>query len=329
MLPAAASLKKQGANKGATTAFLISTPESGVDSIAVTYALLDPVMTVMRPVAAFITALSAGILENFISFKKDQEEVVYTNSCPVDNCCDGVDCPPEVHKAHHNVFEKIRAGIRYAVVDVWGDIVMWFFAGLLLAGIITALIPADFMKQWFGGGVSSMLIMLVFGIPLYICATASTPIAAALILKGVSPGAALVFLLVGPATNITSLSVLVGILGKASVVRYLLMLSLLAVLFGLSVDYVYQFMNISPIAIVGEAGELVPYSFKLVASLLLIVLSIQPFIELFKKMRMKKSGNENTFYVDFPPINPKVRRSSSVTLQPAKIKKKNKIEKQK
>ena len=197
MLPAAASLKKQGANKGATTAFLISTPESGVDSIAVTYALLDPIMTVIRPVAAFVTAMVAGLLENIISFEKEKGTPNIDNSCPVDNCCDGVDCPPQKHRRHHSRLEKIRAGIRFAVVDVWGDIVMWFIVGLILAGTITALIPDDMMARWLGGGMSSMVLMLVFGIPLYICATASTPIAAALILKGVSPGAALVFLLVG------------------------------------------------------------------------------------------------------------------------------------
>ena len=174
-----------------------------------------------------------------------------------------------------------------------------------------------------------MLLMLVFGIPLYICATASTPIAAALILKGVSPGAALVFLLVGPATNITSLSVLVGILGKRSVVRYLFMLSLFAVLFGLSVDFIYQFLGISPIAIIGEASELVPYSVKIAASILLILLSIQPFIELFRKLRTKKSADGTTYYADFPPINNKAKRASGITLIPVELKRKNNIEKPK
>jgi len=320
VLPAAASLKKQGANKGATTAFLISTPESGVDSIAVTYALLDPVMTVVRPVAAFITGLAAGVVENFLSYDTNNENIKVNNSCPVDNCCDGTDCPPEKHKAHHTLWEKIVAGIRFAVVDVWGDIVMWFFAGLLLAGVITALIPEEFMANWFGGGISSMLLMLVFGIPLYICATASTPIAAALILKGVSPGAALVFLLVGPATNITSLSVLVGILGKRSVVRYLLILSAMAVLFGLGVDYLYLIAGISPIAILGEASEIVPYGLKVAASILLVVLSVKPFIELFKKMLRPKTDKQ-THFSDFPTIHSAVTHSKGKVLKPVSIKK--------
>ena len=301
MLPAAASLKKQGANKGATTAFLISTPESGVDSIAITYALLDPIMTVVRPLAAFVTAVSAGILENLLTYGRKQDNIAVANNCPVDNCCDGINCPPDVHKNHHTLFEKLKAGIRFAVVDVWGDIVIWFFVGLLLAGIITALVPDDFMAGWLGGGIGAMLLMLVFGIPLYICATASTPIAAALILKGVSPGAALVFLLVGPATNVTSLSVLYGILGKKSVFRYLIVLSVMAVAFGLGVDILYNMLNISPVAIIGEAAEFVPYSAKVAATVFLIILSISPFYNFLKNLRRSDKA-EQTYFSDFPAL---------------------------
>ncbi len=301
MLPAAASLKKQGANKGATSAFLISTPESGVDSIAITYALLDPIMTVVRPIAAFVTALFAGFLENTINDPDAGKAIKKDLTCPVDNCCDGTDCDPEEHKRHHSVLEKWKAGIKFGVVDVWGDIVVWFFAGLLIAGIITALIPEDLMSRYLGGGLHSMLIMLVVGVPLYICATASTPIAAALILKGVSPGAALVFLLAGPATNVTSLSVLYGILGKKSTVRYLLVLSIFAVLFGLAVDQVYRLSNISPQAILGEAAEVVPYWLKLTGTIVLMVLSIQPLSVWLKKRWGKKEPSSQPL-AGFPDI---------------------------
>jgi uncharacterized membrane protein YraQ (UPF0718 family) len=185
VLPAAVSLKKQGASNGATTAFLISTPESGVDSIALTYALVDPVMTVARPVAAFSTAAVAGIAENMLGSEKGIKPVAPDLSCPVDNCCDGVDCLPEVHSTHHTFFEKLKAGFRYARIELWGDIAPWFLFGLLLAGLITTLVPSDLMVKHLGGGLPAMLIMLAAGVPLYICATASTPIAAALILKGV------------------------------------------------------------------------------------------------------------------------------------------------
>ena len=300
VLPAAASLKKQGANNGATTAFLISTPESGVDSIAITYALLDPIMTVARPVSAFITAVAAGISENLLHSQKDEDwQRVIDKSCPVDNCCDGNDCPPAEHAIHHTLGEKLWAGLKYAVGDLWGDLAGWFFAGLLLAGVISALIPEELMTRYLGGGLHSMLIMLLVGIPMYICATSSTPVAAALILKGVSPGAALVFLLVGPATNVTSLSVLFGILGKRATAIYLITLSLFAVLSGLLLDQVYGSFGISAQAMVGQAGEVIPYWLQLAGAILVILLSIKPLYLIlrralsFKKVNpQKKSGND-------------------------------------
>jgi uncharacterized membrane protein YraQ (UPF0718 family) len=296
VLPAAVSLKKQGANTGATTAFLISTPESGVDSIAISYALLDPIMTVARPVAAFFSAMAAGITENLFRHKKDQAVESPDLSCPVDGCCDGVDCPPEAHGRHHTFQQRITAGVRYAFVDVWGDLVLWFFIGLLLAGLITTAIPAGMVDRYLGGGIHSMLLMLVFGIPLYICATASTPIAAALILKGVSPGAALVFLLAGPATNVTSLTVLFGILGKRATAIYLLAVSAAAVGFGLLVDEVYHLMGVSPQAVVGQAGELVPPWAQLGGALLLLLLSLRPIYLRFSswKASIKKPRASDT-----------------------------------
>ena len=310
MLPAAASLRKQGANKGATTAFLISTPESGVDSIAVTYALLDPVMTIVRPVAAFFTAVFAGIAENIFFWKKEEQQLVIDRSCPVDNCCDGIDCPDKVHRHHHSYREKVVAGLRFSYQDVWGDIAVWFFIGVFIAALITVLVPDEVMATFLGGGLSSMLVMLVVGIPLYICATASTPVAAALILKGVSPGAALVFLLVGPATNITSLSVLFGILGKKSTVLYLASLSFCAVLFGLGVDWLYQFLNISPRAILGEATEVIPPVVKWISVVILLGFSVQPLRFYIKKLVTPKK-KQTTFISGFPLAGEKNMRDNN------------------
>jgi uncharacterized protein len=276
VLPAAVSLKRQGANNGATTAFLISTPESGVDSIALTYALLDPVMTVARPVAAFTTAAVAGIAENMLSSDKETKTIQPDLSCTVDNCCDGVDCLPEVHKTHHTFFEKLKAGLSYALFELWGDIAPWYLFGLILAGIITILIPSELMAKHLGGGLPAMLIMLAVGIPLYICATASTPIAAALILKGVSPGAALVFLLAGPATNVTSLTVLLGLLGKRATAVYLASIAVVSVACGLVLDQVYAFLGISAQAVAGQAAEIIPLWAQIVGALALLGMSAKP-----------------------------------------------------
>jgi uncharacterized protein len=300
VLPAATLLQKKGANKGAVTAFLIATPESGIDSIAISLALLDPVMTVMRPVAAFITAIGAGFLENSLHWTKRERVAPVDLPCPTDYCCDGTDCPTGKH-AHHPFFEKVQAGLRFAFLDIWGDIVLWFFLGLLVAGSIMALIPDAFMEHWLGGGFSSMLVMLVVGIPLYICASASTPIAAALILKGVSPGAALVFLLVGPATNITSLTVLTGILGPKSTLRYLLTLSVFAVILGLGVDEFYRYFEIIPKAVIGEAADLIPLQVKVAGAIILLVLSIRPVFVRIRKIISRPKPTMH-FQSGFPEI---------------------------
>ncbi len=296
VLPAAVSLRKQGANTGATTAFLISTPESGVDSLAITYALLDPVMTVARPVAAFATAAAAGIAENTLSHSENEKAVPADLTCPVDACCDGGECSPEAHKQHHTLKEKIVAGVKYAFTDVWNDMAGWFLIGILLAGLITALIPDEVMARFLGGGLSSMLLMLAVGIPLYICATASTPVAAALILKGVSPGAALVFLLAGPATNVTSLTVLWGTIGKRATAIYLTAICLSAVFFGLMVDRLYGVLGIEPQALLGQAGEFMPVWAQWAGALLLLVLSIKPvfrsILSRVKKVRNSEAACE-------------------------------------
>ena len=289
VLPAAASLKKQGANKGATTAFLISTPESGVDSVALTYALLDPVMTVARPAAAFATATAAGLSENLLSKEDEEHKAQPDLSCPVDGCCDGQECLPEDHLSHHTFSEKLRAGLGYALNDLWNDIAVWFLIGIFLAGLITTLVPEDALTRYLGGGLPSMLIMLAVGIPLYICATASTPIAAALILKGVSPGAALVFLLVGPATNVTSLTVLLGILGKRATAIYLTAIAISAVVFGLALDQVYAILGISAQAMAGKATEVIPPWAQMGGAVVLLALSVRP---VFHTLRSKLVGGK-------------------------------------
>ncbi len=251
-----------------------------MDSIAITYALLDPIMTVARPVVAFVTAFTAGLTENLFNYNQQAREIMPDLRCPVDGCCDGVNCEPAVHSRHHTFFEKLRAGFGYAFKDLWNDIAAWFLFGLLLAGFITVLIPDDIFSRYLGSGLPAMLLMLAVGIPLYICATASTPIAAALILKGVSPGAALVFLLAGPATNLASLTVLIGTLGKRATAIYLSSIAVCSVLFGLVIDQIYGYWGFSAQAIVGQASEVIPLWLQWAGALLVVALSIKPVYRL-------------------------------------------------
>ncbi len=283
VLPAAAALKKQGANNGATTAFLVSTPESGVDSISISWALLDPLMTIFRPFSAFVSAFTAGVVENLINPPQSVDNVSPAVSCPVDDCCDKTECSPQDQQRHHGFIEKAGVGLRYAVTELWGDLAGSFFVGIVLAGFITVLLPDTFFQSYLGGGISAMLLMLVIGIPLYICATASTPVAAAFILKGVSPGAALVFLLVGPATNIASLSMLTRLLGKRSTVVYLLSISITSILCGLVLDQIYDFFDLSAQVTVGQATEIIPFWVQIGSTVMLLALSVQPLLKYLRK----------------------------------------------
>jgi len=305
VLPAAASLKKQGANNGATTAFLISTPESGIDSISITWALLDPIMTIARPVAAFISAITAGLAENLFNPPRQQTTPPIPCGCSTDhNHSDS--CTPTTITPPKSLFTKIGSAIHHAGSDLWAELAGWFFFGLLLAGAVTVLVPDDMMGRYLGGGFTSMLLMLAVGIPLYICATASTPIAAALIMKGVSPGTCLVFLLVGPATNMASISVLTGLLGKRATALYLVSISLMSILCGLAVDAVYLSLGISAAAVAGSAFELIPPWLELAGAIVLLLLSVKPLIKIFKKMFGKKesgcgcSGDDCTSHPTHP-----------------------------
>jgi uncharacterized membrane protein YraQ (UPF0718 family) len=289
VLPAASALKKGGANNGATMAFLVSTPESGVDSISISYALLDPIMTVARPVAGFLTAVVAGVAENLMGPAGEKHAISPRPASlrPVGDCGCGPACGNGKPAHKTTCLSKIKKGLLYAVNDLWGDMAGWFFLGIFLAGVIAVLVPDDLASRYLGGGLEAMLVMLVVGIPLYICATASTPIAAALIFKGVSPGAALVFLLAGPATNITSLSVLLGIFGKRATAIYLSSIAVISVLCGVTLDAVYAFYALSPKAAVGQGGEFLPAWIELVAAAVVLLLSFRTF---WAKLRQRRKN---------------------------------------
>lgn len=277
MVPAVAGLKKQGANNGASVAFLISTPESGVDSIALTYSLLDPIITVIRPVTAFITATVAGIAENLLGRSYTHSvEMTPDLSCPVDQCCDGVDCDPADHARHHTFMEKLQAGAMFAFDELMSDLATWFMLGILLAGLITALVPESFIAGNFGSGLFAYLGMLVVSLPMYVCATMSTPIAAALVLKGMSPGAALVLLMAGPATNMATLTTVAGILGRRTLVIYLISIAACTLLFAFLTDAIYAGFGISAKAAAGVgAREVLPAWVEMTSAVVLAALILR------------------------------------------------------
>jgi uncharacterized membrane protein YraQ (UPF0718 family) len=221
-------------------------------------------MTVFRPLSAFITAITAGIFANNLAGKTEEKEETKEDGRP-DN---ETSCTCEVPEGRQR--GKLHNLLHYAFVDLLNDIVFWLIIGIIIAGIISALVPDNFFEKYLGSSFLSMIVMLIFGVPIYMCAASSTPIAAALILKGLNPGAALVFLLAGPATNAGTIAAVGKFLGKRMMLIYLGTIVFSSVLLGFILNGIYGALNISPAAVVGQASELLPESLKIAGSLILL-----------------------------------------------------------
>lgn len=277
VIPAASGLRRQGASKGATTSFMISTPETGVDSMAVTWALLDPVMTVLRPIAAFVTAAVAGFAVNALPEDTPQKPAAQDFAmatgcgcgCEDDNCTDA---------QQPSLKERLREGFNHAFGEMLADIGKWLLIGIGIAGAISAFVPEAFLEEYLGNELLSLLVMLVAGVPLYVCATASTPIAASLALKGLSPGAALVFLLASPATNAATITVATRILGKRATAVYVAAIALVSVVVGWLVNRVYFALGLDITAWVNAAEADSVTVFSMVSSVALLLLVLRSMV---------------------------------------------------
>lgn len=278
VLPAAAGIRDQGASKGATMSFLISTPETGVDSIAVSWALLDPVMTVLRPVAAIITAAMAGLGVDILDRKEERKSLItpppkleplqQESGCGcAGGCCGGATAENGEKKS---ILQRAAGGLYYAFTDLLGDIGAWFLLGVVIAGIITALLPSGSLADWLGTGAWPMLAALAVAVPLYVCATASTPLAAALVLKGLSPGAALIFLLAGPATNMATITVVAKLLGKRAAVIYVGCIVVASLALGALTNLLYTNMGLSTAGWLAE-GESEVFGVVAIASAIVLL----------------------------------------------------------
>lgn len=284
VLPTALGLKKQGASKGSTTAFMIATPETGVDSMAVTYALIDPIMTVVRPVAASITAVFAGVLVNMFPEKKEaplplngmMAHAGHSHGHDETSCCAKGSCNED---GSLTMYGKFLSGMRYAFDEMIADIGRWLLIGVVIAGIISAVVPADALDQYVGTGFLSYLVMLVVALPLYVCATASTPIAASLLLKGLSPGAALVFLLAGPATNGATITVMLKALGKRAAGLYVFSIVVCSLALAYVVDVLYASLGIDITAVVSTVSETLPHWVGAASGVILLILVGKSFIK--------------------------------------------------
>lgn len=261
VVPLAVALRRQGASAPATMSFLITTPESGIDSILLSWGLLGPVMAVARPLASFASALLAGAFSRFAPAAPPHGTVAGP-ACGGDGC--GCHAPP-------------RSWTRRLVgetCELFDDLVFWMWIGIVTAGVLAALLPGDLAALGLGGGIGPMLLLLLVGIPLYVCASSSTPVAAALLLKGVSPGAALVFLLAGPATNAASLLLLHRTFGRRFIATYLAGIAVGALASGLALDALVEAYgwSITP-GLASASGDEAPGAWALGAALLFVALS--------------------------------------------------------
>ena len=223
VIPTAMSLHKEGASRAATISFLIATPQTGIDSIIATYSLMGFPFALLRPVAAIATALTGGILTAKFSDKKAENSTNNNHA--------------EATETSKGFWAKIADALKYAFVDMMQDIGKWLVMGLIIAGLITIFVPTSFFEVFAQNSLLSMLFVLLLAIPMYLCATGSIPIAVALMLKGLSPGTALVLLMAGPAVNTASMLVIGKVLGKRSLLIYLLSIVAGAIVFGLLIDY--------------------------------------------------------------------------------------------
>lgn len=219
VIPTGTSLYREGASKGATVSFLISTPQTGVDSILATASLIGIPFAIIRPVVAFVTAITGGLLVN----RFDRE-----NANAAKRTADTA--------SKKSFIAKIIGSLKYGFIDMIQDIGKWIIIGLVVAAIITVVLPDNFFVEFNDYPLLNMFVILAVSMPMYLCATGSIPIAVALMLKGLSPGAALVLLMAGPATNMATILVINKVLGRKTLLIYLSTIVFGSIGFGLLID---------------------------------------------------------------------------------------------
>lgn len=311
VIPTAMGLRREGAGKGATIAFLIATPQTGVDSIVATYSLMGLPFALIRPLVAMVTAVMGGWLVNatdneILAVRSPQKHEEEHHDCCCGKhheekhshgCCCGEHHEEEHHDCccgkHHeekhshgcccgehkrNIWHRLWDAMTYAFVEMMGDIGKWLLVGLAVAGIITALVPDTWFAVFQGNSLLSILFVLLLSIPMYLCATGSIPIAVALMLKGLTPGAALVLLMAGPACNAASIVLIRKELGWRTLLVYLSSLVLGAVVFGLAIDLLLpEAWFTQALHLTDHGCEEGPGLFSIVSTLVLALLLLNAF----------------------------------------------------
>lgn len=291
VLPTAMSLRREGASKGATTSFLIATPQTGIDSIMATYSLMGLPFAIIRPLAALVTALLGGTLVN--AFDRNGKEELHTSA--------------HVSETPMTLKEKIIGALRYGYVDMMQDIGKWLVIGLVVAGLITVAVPDGFFATFAHRPLLGMLLVLACAVPMYLCATGSIPIAVALMLKGMTPGAALVLLMAGPAVNVASILVIRKVLGKRTLWLYLAAIVGGALAFALGIDHLLprEWFTESLATITAACHTHTPW-FNVLCTIVLLALLVNALVRRFVRKPASETcgcggachGNEDVCHED-------------------------------
>lgn len=287
VIPTGTAFYKNGASKGGTVSFLISTPQTGVDSILATFSLIGLPFAIIRPLAALITGITGGLITSAITNNENDNRVY-----------------KQEEEKHKTFIQKISDVFRYGFVDFIQDISKWLVIGLALAAIISALIPNEFFELLNMPPIIQMLMILAVSIPLYICATGSIPLAAILILKGISPGAAFVFLMAGPATNAATITMIGKVLGKRSLFTYLGTITLGALSFGLLIDYVLPiewFTQIANQHLGHNHGEHLSW-WQITSGIILMALIINGYIQKYRNSKPQLNNQINMSTMEIKTI---------------------------
>ncbi|TLX72643.1 heavy metal-associated domain-containing protein [Labilibacter sediminis] len=281
VIPTGISFYKNGASKGSSVSFLISTPQTGVDSVLVTYSLLGLPFALIRVVVALVTGVIGGVFTNLTG--KNDENVTTKN--PEPSCCSS--SPSTSSKS-------ITRVLKYGFHEFLMDIAKWLIIGILIAAGLSAVIPDDFFSLYLDNELLSMLTILLASVPLYLCATASVPIAAVLMMKGLSPGAALILLMAGPATNAATITIIKKIFGSKTLFSYLISIIGGAIVFGLAINHFLpaQWFQMIDSSHLHHQHELLPQWFKILSSVILVSLIIYGYIK--KHLDLKKTKSQPT-----------------------------------
>ena len=284
VIPLAESMNRDGASKSSTMAFLVSTPSSGVDSIFATYALLGPVYAVFRPVASFISGVLVGIFTHFKEKNGETSPEPYQKN--------------NIKNSNPKPKKSFKDAFLYGFKVIPSEIATWLIIGIFIGGIISTLVPTDFGTKYLQSPFLNYFMVLLISIPLYVCATGSIPIAASLIAKGVLPGAALAFLIAGPATNTVTISFVYKRMGKKIAFLYIFLIITISLSFGLFFDLLVKQSNLN-FGFVSLGGSFLPHTFKIISGIILGIIFLYSKLDLGK---FKMNKIKNVYSINVPDM---------------------------